>query len=98
MSILLSIQIKGNKMLCRILTENKNYQDIVKLVDKYFSGAIIIKADGLWQGQIEHSLVIEISIDHNEQSDIEHLAFAIKKHNEQDAVLVQYLQCESKMV
>jgi len=87
-------------MLARILTENKNYQDVVSIVSGFFPGATIIKADGLWQGKIEHSLVIEISIDGKLTNDvnIQRLAWDIKKHNKQDVVLVQYLQCESKLV
>ena len=85
-------------MLARILTENVNYQDVVQLVSEIFDGATLIKADGLWHSKIEHSLVIEILVDHNQLSDVERLAYNIKKHNKQDAVLVQYVECQSKMI
>lgn len=93
-------------MLARILTENKNYTDIVALVAKYFDGATIIKADGLWDSKIEHSLIIEILCDDNSNGNsmpvirekIVQLAYKIRKHNKQDAVLIQFLQCESKLV
>lgn len=87
-------------MLARILTENKNYTDIVTLVMIYFDSVTIIKAEGLWQREIEHSLIIEIICkdNQNDRHLLEQLAFDIKKHNKQDAVLVQYLQCESKLV
>ena len=95
-------------MLARICTENKNYQDIVELVGKYFDGATIIKADGLWQGKVEHSLVIEIVIQSPiegkaviaayDMRDLGKLVHKIKKLNKQDAVLVQYIECESRLV
>lgn len=94
-------------MLARILTENKNYSDVVELVGKYFSGATTIKTSRLWQGISEHSLIIEIDLSNvnllddrafNHEAGIENLAFAIKKLNKQEAVMVQYLQCKSELV
>ena len=85
-------------MLARILTENVNYQDIVQMVSEVFDGATLIKADGLWYNNIEHSLVIELLVDHNQSADVERLAYNIKKYNQQDAVLVQYVECQSKVI
>lgn len=89
-------------MLIRIFTENKNYQDVVNLVEKYFDGATIIKADGLWQGSIEHSLIIEIDspiVDEIvNESRFGKLIFDIKRLNKQDKVLVQHVEYESKLM
>ena len=85
-------------MLARILTENVTYQGIVQLVSEIFDGATLIKADGLWHSKIEHSLVIEILVDHHQLPDVERLAYNIKKFNKQDAILIQYVECQSKMM
>jgi hypothetical protein len=86
-------------MLYRLLTENKNYEQIKKLVCEYFDGTTIIKADGIWHGKSEHSLIIEISGAANyDMSAVSNLCFAIKKLNQQDKILVQRIECESKLV
>ena len=86
-------------MLARILTENKNYQGVIKIVKKYFNGATITKADGLWQGKIEHTLIIDVCMGSGiSHIGVEKLAYEIKKMNKQEAILVQYLQCESKLI
>lgn len=88
-------------MLIRILTENKNFQDVVKLTREKFVGATFIKAEGMWRSDMEHSLIIELDISKQENEQIERaekLAYAIKKLNHQESVLVQYIPCESKMI
>ena len=85
--------------LYRICTENKNYPDILDYLDKYFpDGYTVIHADGAWQGIREKSLVIEIigKKDFAESPDvlIEHLVYWLKKHNEQQAVLIQALNVD----
>ena len=89
---------RGFTMLHRIITENKNYDQIKKLIcDSGINGATLIKADGLWQGKTEHSLIIEIDIA-NGDNQIESLAFQIKKLNKQDKVLVQQIHCNSVLI
>ncbi len=73
-------------MLYRIYTENKNYEQVKKLVTQYLQGATIIKAEGLWQGQWEQSLIIETFQLFG--GGVFGLADAIKKLNKQDATLV----------
>lgn len=85
-------------MLARILTENKDYNGVLAKTMLYFPGATFIKADGIWHSVVEHSLIIELLIDETEKSDVQQLAYEIKKMNKQEAVMVQYFQCESKLV
>lgn len=98
-------------MLYRLFTENKNYDQIKKLVGDLFDGFTIIKADGVWQGKSEHSLIIEIdnprmNTNFTNIEDalldvdfrINQLCYAIKKLNQQDKILVQRIESESKLV
>ncbi|KKK51353.1 hypothetical protein LCGC14_3115790 [marine sediment metagenome] len=85
-------------MLYRIITENKNYDHIVEIVKVYFTGFTIIKAQGYWKNTAEHSLIIEIVTDKANRNQIDHIAYNIKKRNEQQAVLVQSIPVESKLI
>lgn len=78
--------------LYRVCTENKNYSNILDYLDKHFSnGYTVIHANGAWQGKREKSLVIEIVSKEQNSITIEHLAYWLRKHNDQQAVLVQVL-------
>lgn len=85
-------------MLYRLFTENKNYDQIKKLVCDYFDSFTIIKAEGLWQGESEHSLTIEIEGGNYDMSRISNLCYVIKKLNQQDKILVQRIESDSKLV
>lgn len=87
--------------LIRIFTENKNFSEIEELVGKYFDGATFIKAEGLWRGEREHSLIIEIVTDLGRLTGIkriERLCYDIKELNNQDTVLVQYIEIQSRLI
>lgn len=85
-------------MLYRLFTENKNYDQIKKLVNQYFPGFTVIKVDGVWHGVAEHSLIIEIDDDNITYTDIKGLCYNLKKLNQQDKILVQRIESESKLV
>ncbi len=74
-------------MLYRIYTENKNYEQVKKLVAYHLQGATIIKAEGFWQGQWEQSLVIEVC-NPLAGGNVYNLADCIKELNKQDTILV----------
>ena len=86
--------------LHRIFTENVNYSNITDRLDILFpNGYTIINANGAWQGQREKSLIIEIVSDSPSiESDIGKLAYWLKKFNEQDAVLLEVIECESSLL
>ena len=76
--------------LYRVCTENKNYNDILDYLDEHFpDGYTIINANGAWQGIREKSLIVEVMSEHNNA--IESLAYWLRKHNKQQAVLVQVI-------
>ena len=86
--------------LYRVITENKNYQDITKYLMEHKLNATIIQANDLRQGQIEKSLVIEIVIDSPVKlyRFIEHFIYWLKKHNGQDKVMFQKIDAEVKLM
>ena len=86
--------------LYRIFTENKNYQNIADKLDIQFpDGYTIINANRAWQGQREKYLIIEIISDSPSiESDVGKLAYWFKKFNEQDAVLLEVIEYESRLL
>lgn len=75
-------------MLYRIFTEDKNQDELEKLVTKHFDGFTVVKGSGFWRAQKENSLIIEIVTDDTDAK-INALAGDIKRLNGQEAVLVQ---------
>ena len=86
--------------LYRIVTENKNYNDILVYLMEHKLDATIIQANGLWQGRAEKSIVIEIVINSPVAlyRAIENLVFWLKKHNKQEAVMLQVLDADVKLI
>jgi len=86
--------------LHRICTENKNYEAILDRLDMQFPGGYtIINANGAWQGKREKSLIIEVVSDAPSiESDIGKLAYWLKKYNEQETVLVQVIEIDSRLL
>lgn len=87
-------------MLYRIFTENKNRGKVTDLIKKYFADFTIFTAFGYWQGRGEDSLIIEIyKPDHIHVGyKIGELAKVIKELNNQDAVLVQEIECKANLI
>ena len=83
--------------LYRVCTENKNYPDILDYLDKHFpDGYTVIHANGAWQGKREKSLIIEIM--GGGCANISHLCYWLKKHNGQQAVMVQILDITEQII
>lgn len=70
----------------RLYTEYK--PGIPALVSRYFTGATILDAIGLWDGSTELACVIEIVGTHADLQAIAHLVGDIKVRNNQSSVLV----------
>lgn len=83
-------------MLTRIFTELKNYEQVKELTAKYFESATFIKAEGIWQGESELSLIIEID-SLRSLAYIQELCQDIKELNLQNAVLVQRIETQSEI-
>jgi hypothetical protein len=78
-------------MLYRIFTEDKNQDEIEKIVSRHFPGYTIFKAAGFWRLQKENSLIVEI-ITEDSDAKINKIATDIKKCNKQETVLVQKIK------
>lgn len=83
-------------MLYRICTENTNYDEILKIIYGYFDGFTVLTGTGYWKGGKEHCLIIEITTDN--VNAIEKVAYAIKKANKQESVLIETIPCECKFL
>jgi hypothetical protein len=78
----------------RIFTENIDKQHIIDLCGNDFpKGFTIIEADGYYEGTQERSVIVEILANQDEKikKKINALALKIKKLNNQDTMLVQYV-------
>lgn len=76
----------------RIYTEDINREGIEELADSFFGGYSVYETDGVWKGQHEKSLVIEVIIDNPFPAHI--FAGEIKRLNHQDSVLVTVEEIE----
>ena len=75
--------------LYRLYTEDINRELIAAEVSQYYQGFTLIPSSGYWAGAPESSLIIEISVPHEDGSRINRLAGIIRRLNNQQAVLVQ---------
>ena len=84
--------------LYRILTEDKNRQDIEKLVGIVFDGFPIYSVTRYWKGQRKASLVIEIYAPDLDAELVRFTAEAIKLANGQESVLMLELEARGGLV
>ena len=70
----------------RILTEDKNRDGILAILDSYVDGYTLSESIGAWKGIQEKSLAIDF-VD-VPRGTVESIARIIKKRNDQDAVLI----------
>ena len=66
------------------------YPNLLELTSRYFDGATLYFGDGLYQGNVEHSGVIEIIAKEDDLQKVVFLAGDIKHMNNQESVLVTY--------
>ena len=86
-------------MLYRILTENKNRQVVEDIVSAEFPGFTIIEAMGYWNGVRELSLIIEIDAGNEFKGmAVTRIAEMIKRHNQQESVMIQAVMTQNKFV
>lgn len=84
-------------MLYRIYTENKNYDAVISAVKTAcFNGFTVIKAEGHFDDEKEHALIIDIVAD--DYQAVESVAYTIKKMNKQKEVLVVTVPCTVKTI
>jgi len=80
----------------RIYTEDKNRSVIFSLCSDTFDSFTVIPALGYWQGKPEDSLVIEVETE--DEIAMQKLAVAIRKANQQDAVLVSKVESKVTLI
>ena len=97
-------------MIVRICTEDKNHERVRELCAKRFDAFTIFHGMGCWKGNLEPSLTIEIAVlasrnpsnrllaNEEAQRDAWALAHAIKELNQQEAVLIEYIESTNTLV
>lgn len=85
-------------MIHRIYTEDINRVQVTALCQAEFEAFTLYSGVGFWRGQQEPSLTIEVIGPKDDDIKIRRLALAIKKLNEQDAVLIQTLASDNELV
>lgn len=78
-------------MMFRVFTEDVNRPKIEAIAGKFFPAFTMMPAQGIWNGQKENSLVIEVIGDKNLEEPVNLMAQEIKLANRQESVLVQRL-------
>ena len=80
----------------RILTENKNVDQVKMELVRLGLDYTVYRAEGTWQGQQEDSLMIEL--DNITKESAENAARLIKQLNSQEAVLLQEIPVVSQFI
>lgn len=80
----------------RILTEDKNRESILAILDSHVDGYTVTPVLGAWRGQRENSLAIDIV--GIQQFQAEFLAKEIKRKNAQESVLILNLTAQPMFV
>ncbi len=78
----------SDSIVFRLYTEDKS--NLTDLVARYFAGATLYLATGLWKGSTEQARIIEIVGTLDDLQSIVHLAGDIKERNHQSSVLITY--------
>jgi hypothetical protein len=88
-------------MLIRICTEDKNHERVRELCAKRFDAFTVLHGMGCWKGTLEPALIIEIAIEDGYQKmreDAKELAQEIKEFNDQEAVLIEYIESTNTLI
>lgn len=88
LSLAQELHARNRSITFRVYTESK--PNLPSIVARYFSGATLIPAIGLWQGVEEASTIIEILGSGADVATVVHLAGDIGFINSQVSVLVAY--------
>jgi len=82
--------------MVRLMTELKNPEQIKRIIHGFGLDYTAFIAEGCWRGVAEPSLVLEFD-DASLKAVIE-IAVAIKRMNEQQAILIQRIRAQSRFV
>jgi len=76
----------------KVYTENKDMGIVVNALDRYgFDGATIYETIGIWKGDTEYSLVIEIFCAQNQDHAVRAFADHLKSELQQESVMVHFM-------
>ena len=82
----------------RIYTEFKNEKRIREILDNGFDGYTLIFAAGIWEGEIESTLIIEIIGEEKQAYNVRCTAKEIAHLNNQDAVLITQAVVDGELI
>jgi predicted Ser/Thr protein kinase len=82
----------------RIYTEDKNRLAVEEIVGQRFDSFTVYEARGHWHKVSEPTLIVEVMGDQVDHLAVQATAQAIKKHNKQEAVLIQRIANQSWLV
>jgi hypothetical protein len=91
-------------MIYRIYTEMvpAYYQMVIETVTREFSGFTVFTGQGMWQGEREKSMVIEIVVTHTAKSVQDDIVNTLARHikviNKQNSVMVTCQAVEATFV
>lgn len=89
-------------MIIRICTEDKNLSEIESIIGRCFNCYTVTRGRGSWNGIREASVTIEIAVRHGTEGDSSDLAKQcaeeIKFLNNQEAVLVEYIDSINQLI
>jgi hypothetical protein len=92
-------------MIIRICTEYKNHERVRELCAKRFDAFTIYYGLGGWKGKLEASMTIEIAVlrqdadgRNGQKFQAVCLCNEIKKLNDQEAVLLQYIEAHNELI
>ena len=88
-------------MIVRICTENKNGEWLRETISKYFDCFNLTYGMGVWKGQPESSITIDLAFIYFQPDDsrkIDELVTRIKEHNAQEKILVEYIASNNILV
>lgn len=82
--------------MLRLMTELKNPEKIKRIIHGFGLDYTVFIAQGCWRGVEEPSLVVEF--DDASLKAVIQIAIAVKRLNEQQAVLIQRIRAQSRFV
>jgi hypothetical protein len=100
---------KGEAVIIRICTEDKNEQALFDLTSEYFTCFSITKSIGSWNGSKEPALTIDLAVletpgepihrtELKAERNAHDLATRIKLMNKQEAVLIEHIVSNNVLV
>jgi hypothetical protein len=84
--------------LYRIYTEDKNRQAVEELTRKSFPSFTVFSGKGVWNGNSEPCLVIELILYPEDRGSVKSLSRQIAEMNRQDYILMTEVSIESNFL